>query len=107
MSHLQLQEKRLRLQAKLEEILGSRNVYYQPPESVKLEYPAIIYTKKGIKIEFANNATYLTPCCYELMVVDKRPDNEVIGKLLQLPMCSFDRHFKVDNLNHDVLILYF
>lgn len=107
MSHLQRQAKRLQLQAKLEEMLGSRNVYYQPPESVKLEYPAIIYAKKGIRTTFANNTTYLTPCCYELMVIDKRPDNEVIDRLLRLPMCRFDRHFKADNLNHDVLTLYF
>ena len=34
---------RLDLQALLEDLLGSRNVYYQPPESVKMNYPAIVY----------------------------------------------------------------
>ena len=48
---------RLQLQAQLEEMLGSRNVYYQPPESVKLEYPAIVYAKKEIKSTFANDST--------------------------------------------------
>lgn len=98
---------RLQLQTQLEEILGSRNVYYQPPESVKLEYPAIVYVKKEIKSTFANDTTYLTPRSYELTVIDKRPDNAVIDRLLRLPMCRFDRHFKADNLNHDVLTLYF
>ena len=27
------------------EILGSRNVYFQPPESVKMKYPAIVYER--------------------------------------------------------------
>lgn len=98
---------RLQLQTQLEEMLGSRNVYYQPPESVKLEYPAIVYAKKEIKSTFANDTTYLTPRSYELTVIDKRPDNAVIDRLLRLPMCRFDRHFKSDNLNHDVLTLYF
>ena len=35
---------RLELQNKLEELLGSRHVYFQPPESVKMEYPAIKYS---------------------------------------------------------------
>ena len=98
---------RLQLQAKLEEILGSRNVYYQPPEQVKLEYPAIVYFKKEIKSTFANNAIYLSPRSYEITVIDKKPDNPAIDKILQLPMCRFDRHFKSDNLNHDVLTLFF
>lgn len=98
---------RQELQSKLEEFLGSRNVYYQPPESVKMEYPAIRYSKSDIKSRFANNAPYSKNYCYELIVIDRKPDNPVIDKLLDLPYCVFDRHYTADNLNHDVLILYF
>ena len=98
---------RLDLHKILCEILGSNHVYYQPPESVKMEYPAIVYCKKNIDTKFANNGTYLLPISYEITVIDKKPDNIVIEKILQMPMCRFDRHFKSDNLNHDVLILYF
>lgn len=98
---------RLELQSKLEELLGSRNVYYQPPESIKLEYPAIVYSKSMIRSRFADDAAYSNFRSYQLTVIDKKPDNEVIDKLLTLPMCSFDRHFKLENLNHDVLTLYF
>ena len=98
---------RLKLQTKLEELLGSKNVYYQPPESVKIEYPAIIYSKADIDKKHADNSVYLLTKQYEIIVIDKKPDNPVIEKLLTLPMCSFNRHFKSDNLNHDVLTLYF
>lgn len=98
---------RLELQSKLEELLGSRNVYYQPPESLKIEYPAIIYSKSDIQTRFASDSTYSRSHRYELMVIDKMPDNSVIDKLLNLPYCSFDRHYKSDNLNHDVLSLYY
>ena len=40
---------RIELQSKLEELLGSRQVYYQPPETVKMEYPAIVYSKSNIR----------------------------------------------------------
>lgn len=98
---------RLELQAKLEELLGSKNVYYQPPESLKMEYPAIVYSKSRIDKKAANDAAYLLTKGYEIIVIDRKPDNPVIDKLLELPMCSYDRHYKSDNLNHDVLTLYY
>ena len=96
-----------RLQTKLEEILGSRNVYYQPPETLKMNYPCIIYSKRGIKYEYSNDAKYRRKQSYEIIVIDRLPDNDVIDKLLELPYCSYDRHYTSDNLNHDVLTLYF
>ena len=98
---------RLELQAKLEELLGSKNVYYQPPESLKMEYPAIRYSKNRIDKKSADDKAYLISISYEIIVIDRRPDNTVIDKLLQLPMCSYDRNYKSDNLYHDVFTLYY
>ena len=98
---------RLDLQSILEEMLESRNVYYQPPESTKMQYDAIRYSKKSITSKYANNAKYSMMDCYELIVIAKIPDHPVIEKLLTLPYCSYDRHYVADNLNHDVLTLYF
>lgn len=98
---------RIELQTKLEELLGSRNVYYQPPASVKMEYDAIRYSKKNIQRSNANNNLYLKNNCYDLIVISKRPDPDVMDKLLELPYCSFDRYYTSDNLNHYVFTLYY
>ena len=98
---------RLELQSKLEELLGSKNVYYQPPESMKLNYPAIVYHKAKPEFKRANNNQYLRYNSYTITVIDRKPDNEVIDKLLELPLCSYDRNFKTNNLEHDVLTLYY
>ena len=98
---------RLDLQSTLEELLESRNVYYQPPESTKMQFDAIRYSKKNIMSTNANDHKYSMMDCYELIVIAKRPDHPVIKKLLMLPYCSYDRHYVADNLNHDVLTLYF
>lgn len=98
---------RLELQAKLEELLGSRNVYYQPPESKKMEYPAIRYSKSDIRVNRADDSAYSKIKRYEITVISKTPDHEVIDKILELPYCSFDRHYVADNLNHDILTLYY
>lgn len=98
---------RLDLQSLLEELLGSKNVYYQPPETTKMQYDAIRYSKKNIRTTYANGSKYSMRDCYELIVIAKRPDNPVIKKLLALPYCSYDRHYVADNLNHDVLTIYY
>ena len=98
---------RLDLQGLLEELLESRNVYYQPPESVKMQYPAIRYSKKNIQSVYANNSKYLMRDCYELIVISRKPDDPVIKKLLALPYCSYDRQYIADNLYHDTLTIYY
>lgn len=98
---------RTNLQATLERILGSRNVYYQPPETVKISYPAIVYMKDDIDSKYANDKKYLNTKRYEIIVIDKKPDNEAVDKILELPLSSFDRHYTSDNLHHDVITLYY
>lgn len=98
---------RLELQSLLEELLGSGNVYYQPPESVVMKYPAIVYSKNKISIDHADNRGYLKHKSYVITVIDRRPDNPVIDKLLGLPLSEYDRFYKSDNLNHDVITLYY
>ena len=82
---------RLNLQTELETILGSRNVYYQPPESVKMKYPAIVYSRKNIDNIFADDTVYTQNHSYELTVIDPNPDSEIVMKVSRLPACTFDR----------------
>ena len=98
---------RLELQSTLESILGSKNVYYQPPESTKMSYPAIRYSKTNIEINRANDSNYISKICYEIIVMDTKPDNPALDKLLNLPYCTYNRYYKADGLNHDVFTLYF
>lgn len=100
-------DKRIELQAILEEILGSRNVYFQPPSSVRMSYPAIVYSRKRIDNLHANNSVYMQDHSYELTVIDKDPDSEIVSRVSELLLCRFERHYKSDNLNHDVFTLYY
>lgn len=98
---------RLELQSKFEELLGSRNVYYQPPESIKMSYTAIKYSISDVDVRHADDTAYSKMTKYELVVIAKKPDDPVIEKLLELPYCSYDRHYVSDNMYHDVLTLYY
>ena len=99
---------RIELQTKLETVLGSRNVYFQPPESIKLKYPAIVYELADIMTDKANNKTYIRNNRYTLTLIHNNPDNVLKDDLLDaFEYISFDRFFTKDNLNHYVYDLYF
>ncbi len=94
------------LQKALEFILGSRNVYFQPPASLKMSYPAIVYSRSDIRNTHADNDVYRQDDLYEITVIDKNPDSEVTRRLSRLTKCKFVRHYVADNLNHDVFSLF-
>lgn len=94
------------LQELFEGILGSRNAYFQPPENLKMNYPAIVYSRNRIENRHANDSVYRQSISYTVTVIDKNPDSEIVHKMSELPKCRHDRHFKSDNLNHDVFTLY-
>lgn len=98
---------RVELQSLLEEVLGSRNVYFQPPSDIHMKYPAIVYARSRIANDHANDDAYRQSLSYELTVIDANPDSEIVTKISKLPMCRHDRHFTSDNLNHDVFTIYY
>lgn len=98
---------RLNLQLLLENLLGSRNVYFQPPESVKMKYPAIVYALEDIDNSYADNGVYSSHRKYSVTVIDEDPDSPFIDMVAVLPTCRFNRHYTSNNLNHWVYSLYF
>lgn len=98
---------RLQLQALLELILGSRNVYFQPPANVQMNYPAFVYARDDVDTTFADNRPYRHTKRYTVTYIDRNPDSSIPDKVAALPLCSFSRHFVADGLNHDVYTLYF
>ena len=96
---------RLGLQDLLETLVD--NVYFQPPESLKLNYPCIVYSRSDMDTKFADDIPYAHSKQYQLIVIDKDPDSSIPGKVALLPMCTFDRHYTANNLNHDIFDIYY
>ena len=99
--------KREDLQKLLENVLGSRNVYYQPPSNITMKYPAIVFSRDRIDNRFANDDVYGQSFGYLVTVIDRDPDSKIVQRLSVLPYCRFNRHFVSDNLNHNVFTIYF
>jgi hypothetical protein len=102
-----VQSTRLQLQSLLESILGTRNVYFQPPPNVQMQYPCIVYSRDAADTKFAGNKPYNRIQRYQVTVIDRDPDSGIPDKIAVLPLCTFNRFFVAENLNHDVYTLFF
>lgn len=96
---------RVEFHEKLVDVLGSKNVYFQPPESLKMNYPAIVYSRSNIVNTDADDEVYLQYTSYDVTVIDKDPDSEIVQKLSKFKYCRFSRHYTANNLNHDMFII--
>lgn len=98
---------RLELHEVLCNLLGSRNVYFQPPPSVQMKYEAIVYSLNDINVNYADDIKYKSMKRYSVIAISKNPDSGLCDKLLTLPYSELDRFYTADNLNHWVITLYF
>lgn len=100
---------RLILHEKLKEVLGSDKVFFQPPESVKLSYPCIIYNRANGDSTYANDMPYTYRNRYQITIIGRDPDEQttlVERMAMALPTVAYEREFVSDNLYHDVFELY-
>lgn len=99
---------RLQLHAELEALFETKNIYFQPPESIQMKYDCVVYSRRTGDTKFANNKPYNFYKAYEVTLIRKTPENDWVDKMaMHFPMCRYDRNFKTDNLEHDVFILYY
>ena len=101
-----LEDRRLKLHEKLCEILGSRHVYYDPPSTIAMKYPAIVYNKASIDARYADNIRYLNKVAYLVTLIRKDDDDDTLDRLLDLPLTSYGKPFTANNLHHDNLTVY-
>lgn len=92
---------RLELHEELCEILGTRQVYYQPPASVLMKYDAIRYELDGKDLVRANDKIYRNTNRYHGVVITRDPDSEIPDAILNhFQYCSLGSPYTADNLNH-------
>jgi hypothetical protein len=98
---------RLELQELLVSVTGIDNVYFQPPPTVQMVYPCIVYRRDYELTNHADDLPYKRMKRYIVTVIDRDPDSAIPDKIAGLPLCVYDRFYTADNLNHDVYKLFF
>lgn len=100
-------DRRIELHDILSGIEGVKKAYFQPPESVKLEYPCIIYHLQTVYMQSADDYPYKNRDGYSVMIIDRNPDSKIRFTLESMQLCRFERFFTSSGLNHWVYQLYY
>lgn len=101
------------LHSKLVSCLGTNNVYFQPPENIKIIYPCFVYYRKEPQQINADDSLYRLYKQYDVTYVSKDPESMLNGvdmteKLLHIfKHIKFVSHYTSDNLYHDKYIIYY
>ena len=88
--------------------LGFKNVYFQPPENVKLKFPALIYKLNRMDISHANDRPYAIRDRYNVLYITKTPDDEMVEKLAwAFSTITNNTNYISDTLYHYSFDLYY
>ena len=96
--------KRKELDSKLRAILP--NVYYQPPSTIKMQYPCVVYSRNRTNPFFADNQKYVRRETYQVTVVDENPDSNYANAVDQMVEARWVNSFSTQGLHHFVFEIY-
>lgn len=101
-------KRRPELHEELCTLLGSNRVYFNPPESIKLKYPCILYFHNNLNQTYANNHHYIDRDEYSITYITSDVESDMFDRFIEVfPTAKFDRSYKADNLAHYVFTLYY
>lgn len=100
-------DRRVNLHKILVKTLGSKNVFFDPPEGFKLSYPCIVYNLGGHYERPADNRSYILMKRYDLTYITQKADDPMVDILEELPYCSLNRAFTTSNLHHYAYTIFY
>ena len=108
-------DRRLQIDKEFREILQevcnqppeNENVYFQPPESVKMKYDCIRYAENTMDVKRADDKAYLIRPEYTVTVITRDPDSILPKTIVEhFPYCRPGRKYVADNLYHYPFTIY-
>lgn len=97
---------RRKMHKELCELLGSKNVYFNPLSGMK--YPCIRYTTSSVDTKFADNVAYKNKPCWTLTLIEHDVTSDLYLRIMShFQYCTFVQKYNADNLHHTVLRLFY
>lgn len=90
----------------LQKAVNHNRVYFQPPENLKIGYPAVIFHLSKVKLDHADDVPYKGAREYSVTLITKEPEPEVLDEILTIPYTTLDTTYIVDGMNHFVFTTY-
>jgi len=81
-------------------------VYFQPPASVQLTYPCLIFKRKPSRVSRADNKAYRVNDLYEVTVLTLDVDEPLFDILVTTPKTTHTKTYTRDRVYHHVFDIY-
>lgn len=79
-------------------------VFYNHPGNLKMIYPCVVYRQIEMRNHFAGNIKYHTNTFYEIQVMHKLPDDEIVDIILEkINTAVFKHSYTADNIIHTII----
>lgn len=85
----------------------SLNVHFQPPQTIRLTYPCIIYSRGNANVLYANNKKYKNKDRYTVLLIERDPDSSLRDSISEIPYSTEEPTYRADNLYHRPFTIYF
>ncbi len=91
-----------------EEVNGYHHTYFEPTESVRMKYDAVVYKRNDMNVRRADNKSYLIRDSYLLTVISRNPET-FLPRAIQdhFERCAPGRFFVRDNLYHFPFTIFY
>lgn len=94
------EQRRLALHRELVEILGNaKHVYFMPPNSTRMCYPAIVYYVGGGNDVHADNTRYIPRTTFDVTLIESDPLSSRVDAIRGLRYTSYLTSFKKDGFH--------
>lgn len=80
--------------------------YFQPPASIKMDYPCVVYRLADTWDLNADNTNYLRMLRYDVVYITKSPADDNVLSLLNLEHTNLNSTYEKDNLYHYSYTIY-
>lgn len=87
---------------------GYQHTYFEPPESIRMTYDAVVYERAMPNVRRADNRSYSIRDGYKVTVISRDAETP-LPRMLQehFERCAPERPFVTDNLYHFPFTIYY
>lgn len=90
----------------LKKAVAHNRVYFQPPENLRMDYPAVIFHLSRNKTTHASDGRFKDNQEYTVILITEDPQPDALDAILNIPYSTLETTYVSNGMNHFVFTIY-
>lgn len=90
----------------LRKAVDHNRVYFQPPENLRMDYPAVVFHLSRNKSVHASDGRFKDSQEYTVTLITEDPQPDVLDAILDIPYTTLESTYVSKGMNHFVFTTY-